>query len=237
MCQALMHAFNKRLDAALESLHRARLADPLQPSLAASEILIRLCRYEWQAAVEVGTEAVKIHPYLHFERTYYAQALEFAGDIQEALAQYRNATTIAPSIRSIRALEARCLARNGQKDAALAIAEELKQIRVSAYVDAYYMALVMDALGRREEAFQELERAIDERSTSLYMLPVDPKLDDLRIDSSRFLAISARLSRRRSLDSLRRDIAVPKSLESGTVSKVTSPDSPLFRRRAHSSLT
>jgi len=237
MCQALMHASYKRFDAALESLHRARLADPLQPALASSEILVRLCRHEWQAAMDLGTEAVKIHPYLHFERTYYAQALEFAGDIQEALAQYRNATVIAPAIRSIRALEARCLARNGQREAALAIAEELQQIRVSAYVDAYYMALVMDALGRREEAFQELERAIDERSTSLYMLPIDPKMDDLRVDHLRFSAISAKLSKRRSVDPSNAAKAAPKRLEASAVGKVTNPDSPLFRRRSHSSLT
>jgi len=238
MCQALIHASHKRLDAALESLDRARLADPLQASLSASEILVRLCRYEWQAAVEAGMEAVKIHPYLHFERTYYAQALEFAGDIQEALAQYRNASVIAPAISSVRALEARCLARNGQRSAAIAIAEELKQIRASAYVDAYYMALVMDALGRREEAFQELERAIDEHSTSLYMLHVDPKMDDLRVDHSRFSAISAKLSsRRRCFDSAPAGIAVPKRLESGAVGKVARPNSPLFRRRYHPSLT
>ena len=237
MCQALIHASHKRLDAALESLNRARLADPLQASLSASEILVRLCRHEWQAAVEVGVEAVKIHPYLHFERTYYAQALEFAGDIQEALTQYRNASALAPAVRSVRALEARCLARNGQRDAALAILEELKQIRVSAYVDAYYMALVMGALGRREEAFQELERAVDEHSTNLYMLHVDPKMDDLRADHMRFSAISANLSGRRGFDSAPAGIAVPKRPESGAMGKVLGPNSPLIRRRSNPSLT
>jgi hypothetical protein len=113
----------------------------------------------------------------------------------------------------------------------------LQQIRVSAYVDAYYMALVMDALGRPEEAFQELERAIDERSTSLYMLPVDPKMDDLRVDHLRFSAISAKLSKRRSVDSAYAAQAAPKRLEASAVGKATNPDSPLFRRRSHSFLT
>jgi tetratricopeptide (TPR) repeat protein len=196
MCQALVHASHKQFDAALESLDRARTADPLQPCLASTEILVRLCRREWHAAVEAGIEGVKLHPYLHFERTFYGQALEFAGDIQEALAQYKMASAIAPDILWIRALEARCLARNGQRDAAIAIAADLKQIRVSVYVDAYYMALLMDSLGRREEAFQELERAIEEYSTTLYMLHIDPKMDDLRADAWRFSAISARLATR-----------------------------------------
>jgi len=196
MCQALVLASKKRFDEALQSLERARSADPLQPCLASSEILVRLCRHEWHAAVEKGIEGIKLHPYLHFERTFYAQALEFAGDIKEALAQYRMSSAIAPEIHWIRALEARCLARNGQKDGALAINAELQQVRAWAYVDAYYMALLMDALGRRDEAFQELERAIDEYSTTVYMLHVDPKMDGLRADDRRFSAVCAKLADR-----------------------------------------
>ena len=103
----------------------------------------------------------------------------------------------APGNGLIRALEARCLARHGQRDPALAIAGELKQIRVTAYVDAYYMALLADASGRREEAFQELGRAVEEYSTSLSMLDVDRKMDDLRTDDRRFSVMTAKLSSRR----------------------------------------
>jgi hypothetical protein len=44
------------------------------------------------------------------------------------------------------------------------------------------MALLLDALGRRQEALDELERALDESSPTLYMLDVDPKMDPLRRD-------------------------------------------------------
>jgi hypothetical protein len=59
---------------------------------------------------------------------------------------------------------------------------ELNQIRKTQYVDAYHMALVLDALGDRDQAFQELERAYHEKSVALFMLDVDPKLDGLRGD-------------------------------------------------------
>ena len=50
------------------------------------------------------------------------------------------------------------------------------------YVDAYHVALLYDALGQRNVAFEELERAREENSINLCLLDVDPKLDSLRQD-------------------------------------------------------
>jgi hypothetical protein len=47
-------------------------------------------------------------------------------------------------------------------------------------VDAYPVAFVYDALGRVEEAFSELERAVAEGSPSLFLLDVDPRMEGLR---------------------------------------------------------
>ena len=60
--------------------------------------------------------------------------------------------------------------------------EELQEIRGSEYVDAYFMALLLEALGLRAKAFHELERAVDENSAALFTLDVDPKLDSFRDD-------------------------------------------------------
>jgi hypothetical protein len=50
-------------------------------------------------------------------------------------------------------------------------------------VDAYYVALLLEALGHREDAMSELERAVEENSATLYMLDVDPKIEPLRSDA------------------------------------------------------
>jgi len=49
-------------------------------------------------------------------------------------------------------------------------------------VDAFFLALLLHALGRKEEAFLELERAVDENSAALFIIDVDPRLDPLRAD-------------------------------------------------------
>ncbi len=63
-----------------------------------------------------------------------------------------------------------------------AILAELIQIRKTQYVDAYFMAVLLDALGDTDQAFQELERAYHEKSPALFALRVDPRLDNLRED-------------------------------------------------------
>jgi predicted esterase len=44
-------------------------------------------------------------------------------------------------------------------------------------VDPFFLALLLHALGRKEEAFLELERAVDENSAALFIIDVDPRLD------------------------------------------------------------
>jgi hypothetical protein len=54
------------------------------------------------------------------------------------------------------------------------------------------MTIAMEALGRRDEAFRELARAVEENSAALYILDVDPQMDSLRGDP-RFAELSKKL--------------------------------------------
>jgi hypothetical protein len=52
-----------------------------------------------------------------------------------------------------------------------------KELRNTQCVDPFFLALLLHALGRKEEAFLELERAVDENSAALFIIDVDPRLD------------------------------------------------------------
>ena len=179
---SMLYVAMGRLDEALEVVGDGYAADPLWPVLPATETLVRFCRREFDCAVACGKKAQQLHPYVQLARVFYAQALEYAGHWDEALAQYRHACIICPDLPWLRALEGVCLARCGRMPDASAVLTEIEQRRTSEYVDAYYMALLRDALGRRDEAFRELERACAEGSTVLSILDIDPKTDSLRTD-------------------------------------------------------
>lgn len=177
---AVLYAVWKRFDEALDVLDDAYTADSLWPILPSAETMIRCCRGEFDRAIACGKKAVDLHPYMPLGRSHYAQALELAGNYDEALAEYRIACVMSPDLSRLRAEEARCLALMGRPAEAEAILAELEQLRRKEYVDAYSMALVLGGLGRGGEALTELERACAENSCALFILDVDRRMDSLR---------------------------------------------------------
>ena len=202
----LLYTTLGRFDDALEAAAQGRKVDPLFPSLSATAALAHFCRGDYEAAIATAKQGLDLYPYLYLGRIYYAQALEKMGRIKDALAEYRLARVIAPDIPWLATLEARCLANSGHREQAEEIVEELIETRLTEYIDAYYMALLLDALGHRDDAIGELERAVDENSTTLYLLDVDPRLAPLRADPRfpqlrnklRITAPSNRISKKRS---------------------------------------
>ncbi len=191
---AILYATMNRLDEALDVVNQAHNVDPLWPLWPATEVIIRFCRREFDEAARCVTKALELQPYLLLGRAFCAQALEYAGKTEEALAQYRFARVVYPDVAWLGALEAACLARSGRQREARRILEELQVRRRAEYVDAYYMTILMEALGKRSDALKELERAIEENSAALYILDVDPQMDSLRGDH-RFEELRSRLHR------------------------------------------
>jgi DNA-binding winged helix-turn-helix (wHTH) protein/Flp pilus assembly protein TadD len=177
---AILYSTMGQLDAALEMVVKGRAADPLCPMLPSTETFVRLCRHEFDAAVLCGRSAIDLHPYQHLGRAYYAEALERTGRGEEALAELRLVCTLSPDLPWLRALEGTHLARHGRQAEALAAFDELQRVRQRDYVDAYFMALLLDAVERRDEAFAELERARLENSATLFLLNVDVRGEGLR---------------------------------------------------------
>ncbi len=191
---AVLYATMKRFDDALRVLERAYEVDGLWPILPAAEILVRCCRGEFELAVACGKRGLDLHPYFSLGRSHYAQALEFAGRLDEAIEEYRLACVMSPDFARLRAEQARCLARAGRTSEATAMLEALEELRRTEYVDAYPMAFVYDALNRKEQALQELERAVSEGSPHLFMLDVDPRMNGLRTNA-RFIRIRNKVFR------------------------------------------
>jgi tetratricopeptide (TPR) repeat protein len=170
------------LDGALDSATRACAADPLQPLTAAAEVSVRIWRRELDQAVSLGERASQLHPYFMLVRVYYGMALEFSGRLDAALEQYRIGAVITQGLAWARGLEGMCLAKLGRTAEARRILDDLLERRREAYIDAYAIARLRLALGDTDEAFVELERAIDESVSNLYALRFDPTADAFRSD-------------------------------------------------------
>ena len=179
---ALICLGSGRIDEAGAWMRQAQSTNALTPELAFLVIVVRLFGREFTEAAEWGKNTLDLHPASQIGRAFYADALDYAGQPEESLVQYRLARSLSSDILWIRADEARHLARHGQVEEAAAILADLQRIRENQYVDAYHIALLLDALGKRDEAFQELERAYEEGSYALLFAGLDAKADGLRSD-------------------------------------------------------
>jgi DNA-binding winged helix-turn-helix (wHTH) protein len=191
---SLLYLASGRLDEARAALLDAQAADDLAPQVGMLATVVWLFRREFRAAEESARRDVDLHPSSLMGRAFYAEALEGVGRVDEALGQYKLALALSPDALHVLADQGGCLARHGRVSEALAILEQLQRFRRSAYADAYHVALLLAALGRRDEAFQELERAFGEMAYSLLFIDVDAKADPLRADP-RFVPFRNRVYR------------------------------------------
>jgi eukaryotic-like serine/threonine-protein kinase len=73
-------------------------------------------------------------------------------------------------------------AKSGQRQRAEAVITRLKEVEKTGYVANYWIAIIYAALGDKDAAFAELEKAYQRRDWFLHKLKVDPFMDSLRDD-------------------------------------------------------
>jgi eukaryotic-like serine/threonine-protein kinase len=111
----------------------------------------------------------------------------------EAIAEFQKGIALTHGRSSERTGLAYALAKAGRRVEAQKILEQLKEQQKSEFVDAGDFAVIHGALGEKEAAFADLEKAYKEHSQLMSYLKVDPALDDLR-DDPRFQDLQRRLA-------------------------------------------
>ena len=182
--------YQKRFDESIAEHKLAKELDPLSLSLS-SEIgttLISARRYD--EAIALMNETLKLDPNFFPARLYLGRAYLYKGMEQEAIAEFRKATTPADRRRVLGSLVF-ALVKTGQRAEATEILNQLKNEAVNGYVPTFPVAQAYAALGDKEEALAWMERTIAERTPSSYLFAISPEFDELR-GEARFKAILKR---------------------------------------------
>jgi eukaryotic-like serine/threonine-protein kinase len=171
---------NGRFDEAQVQGEKALELDPMSPIINAVVAWNLMMARRYDAAIEQGTRTTQLFPEFMPGHAYLGLAQLEAKRPREAIASLETARK-SLDIAVVRTWLARAHLAAGELPLAQRHLEEL--VTGGDYLPPYYMAALFAQLGRRDEAFAQLERALRERSGALVWLRVDPAFDPLRNDA------------------------------------------------------
>jgi TolB-like protein/Tfp pilus assembly protein PilF len=139
--------------------------------------------HRYDDSIMTCQKVLELDPTFFAVRRYLGQAYAQKGKYEQAIAEFQKAVAGSGGSPLIRAELAHTLAIGGKKDEAQKILAELKQLATERYISPYHIAMIYAGLGNKDEAFNWLEKAYQERADHMVFLKVDPRFDPLRSDA------------------------------------------------------
>jgi serine/threonine-protein kinase len=171
-----------RFDEALAEIKRAHQLDPLSlvVNIALGDVFYYTRRYD--EAIEQYGKTLEIDSNFAFAYSYLGSAYLQKGMYAEAIAKLEKARELSGGEPLIVAWLGYAFALTGEKDKARAMLNELKERSKREYISPYCLAIIYAGLDKKEQAFEYLQKAYEERSSWLLRLKAEPKFDSLRSD-------------------------------------------------------
>jgi TolB-like protein/Tfp pilus assembly protein PilF len=184
-----------RFDEAIAAAERARVLDPLSPTVTATLGIRYLYARRYSEAVPHLKGTLDVTP--EFPAAHWALGIvrRELGDEAGAVAAMRRAVEHSGDSSYMRAWLAHTLAASGRAAEARRIEAALADEARAVYVSPFHFALVATGLGERQRALDWLERAYRDGSGWMVFLGVQREFDGLRSDA-RFAGLLARVRAR-----------------------------------------
>ncbi|MEY2485395.1 MAG: hypothetical protein QOH39_1043 [Verrucomicrobiota bacterium] len=195
--------FVGRAEEALKEMERAVELDPLSPVMTTDVNVPHQMRAWKSSGMEAKREYDKAiaqcHKALELDPSFFLPHFVL-GTIEmrapetysKAIEEFRVAETMETQ-PNITAYLGYAYAKDGQKDKALEMLNELKQLSSRRFVTPFCQALVYLGLGENSRAIDWLEKAYEGRSVWVAWLKVEPMYDPLRSDP-RFQALYKKMN-------------------------------------------
>ena len=184
-------ALTGRLNEAIAEVRQASELDPLSLEINSDLGLSFFFALQYERAIEQFEKALEMDPNNVWTRFFIGWAREQKGDYAEALSEYERAARLDDS-PLIMAAVGHTHVMAGRRDEAQRVLAEMTELASRRHVSSYHFAILNAALGRRDEAFEWLEKSYAAREEALVWLKVDPRLDGLRADP-RFITLQRRV--------------------------------------------
>jgi TolB-like protein/Flp pilus assembly protein TadD len=137
---------------------------------------------QYEQACEQANRTLQMEPNFHWGYFFLGLAHEQMGMPGEAIADFKKSVELSGGSTVMLSALGHAYAAGGESDRAVEVLQGLKQLSQSRYISSYEIALIYCALGKTDEALEQLEAAYRERSGWMPYLKVEPRADPLRAD-------------------------------------------------------
>jgi TolB-like protein/Tfp pilus assembly protein PilF len=177
---------------AVVSARRAQQLDPLSLIITAQlgQALVFAWRHD-DVILEVR-KALEMEPNFARGHFFLGMAYEQKRMYREAVAEFQKAFDLSGGSTYALGALGHAYAMAGNRDEALHALADLAEISTRRYVAPFHAALIYTALGEKDRAFEWLSKALDDHSSRLKLLKVDPRFASLH-DDSRFGTLLQRM--------------------------------------------
>ncbi|HRH43045.1 MAG TPA: winged helix-turn-helix domain-containing protein [Pyrinomonadaceae bacterium] len=172
-----------RFEEAIAQAHSAFELDPQTPDVIANVANNYYYARRYQEAIEWHRKALEIEPQFGMSLLALATIYANKGMTAEACSMIDRLIPFAQSEPSFIAVQGYIYAILDKTVESEKCLQKLKELSAERYVSAYEIAAVYSGLKALDEAFNQLEIAVQERSIGLLYLIADPRFDNLHNDS------------------------------------------------------
>ena len=172
----------RRPDEAIAESNRALELGPLSLGINTQAGYLLLFARQYDQAIEQLLKTLDLEPNYVMARWLLGMAYLGRSSFDEAIAELEKAVHTSGRSSSTIAVLGHAYAVSGRVDLALRILGELEEMSKRQRVSPFSMALLYAGLGRRDVAFEWLEKSYLEGSYGMTVIKVLPMLDSLRPD-------------------------------------------------------
>jgi len=175
-------SFIGRRAEALSEITKSSELDP-SPSFAMTESAAYYQLRDYGRLIEASRRGVVSDPNEWLEHYYLGVGYEGTGKLLEAISEYQRAIELSDGDQDPTAALAHAYSVIGRRAEAEKILRDLERKSKSVYVSPYMIATIYAGLGKKDKAFEFLEKAYLERSLDIsWSLKADLRIDSLRSD-------------------------------------------------------
>jgi TolB-like protein/DNA-binding winged helix-turn-helix (wHTH) protein/Tfp pilus assembly protein PilF len=179
---ALSLMWRGRLDEALNQIKLARELDPLSLVINANLGFILSGAHQYDQAIEQLRKTLEMDPNFAYAHYRLGQIDVLKGMNAEAVPELEKAIALSGGSPRATAELGLSYARMGRRSDTLRLLSDLKERSKLRYVSPFDLAVIYGGLGDKGRTLECLEKAYDERSTSLNLLKLSPAFVAVRSD-------------------------------------------------------